>query len=172
MVLPDDTVTVAGTVAAAVLSLDRATTIPAVGADVSRCMVPVEFIEPPATLVGFSVTDEIPEGVTVRVPFNEPFNVAVMVTVVEAATLLVVAVNVAEVAPVATTMLAGIVTDDDVSDKVTVRCAVVPAAGPFRVTVPVEFATPPSTLAGLMLTERTAAGRTVNVADCAAVAPT
>ena len=186
MVLPDATVTVplTGTLAAVVLSLARFTVIPPVGAAVSRVTVPVEFTDPPVTLVGFNVTDEILRGVTVNVVFAEPFMelpaapapVAVIVSVVETATELVVAVNVCVVPPIGTRTDAGTLAADDVSDKFTVRCAVeAPAAtGPFSVTVPVEVdpVTPPSTLVGFMVTEITDGGTTLNVPDCAAVAPT
>lgn len=49
-------VTVDGTVAAAVLLLDRAMTAPPVGAGPLRTTVAVELL-PPITLVGFKVTD-------------------------------------------------------------------------------------------------------------------
>ena len=67
--LPDDTVTVAGTVAAAVLLLARVTTTPPVGAVAFNVTVPVDVDAVPlgwlVTLVGFSVTDEIAGGFTV-----------------------------------------------------------------------------------------------------------
>jgi hypothetical protein len=103
-------------------------------------------------LVGFRVTDEIAGGLTVKVVFADPpkelpVPVAVIVSVVTAFTLIVVTVNVPEVAPATIVIVAGTVTEDEVSDKFTVRCAVVAAAatGPFSVTVPVEegFAKPP-----------------------------
>jgi hypothetical protein len=81
-------------------------------------------------------------------------------------------VNFAVFAPLSTVTLPGTESEGEVSDNVTVSCAAVPAAGPLSVTVPVEFATPPSTLAGLMVTEMTDGGTTVSVADCAAVVPT
>jgi len=52
------TVTVAGTVAAAVLLLDRFTTMPPAGAAAESVTVPVELAMPPITLVGLSETDE------------------------------------------------------------------------------------------------------------------
>ena len=54
---PAGTVTLAGTVAAAVLLLDRVTTAPPVGAFPFRVTVAVEFARPPVTLVGFRVSD-------------------------------------------------------------------------------------------------------------------
>ena len=52
------TVTLTGTVAAAVLLLPRATTLPPVGAVPFKVTVPVEFAVPPVTLVGFKVTED------------------------------------------------------------------------------------------------------------------
>ena len=67
--LPDGTVTVAGTVAAAVLLLNRFTTTPPVGAVVFNVTVPVDVEAVPLALlvmlVGFSATDEIAGGFTV-----------------------------------------------------------------------------------------------------------
>jgi hypothetical protein len=64
--LPAGTVTVAGTVAAALL-LDRDSTVPPVGAVFVRVTVPVDEF-PPATLVGLTDTlDSAVDGVTVSV---------------------------------------------------------------------------------------------------------
>jgi len=59
------TVTLAGTVAAALL-LDSVTTAPPVGAALLKVTVPVDEV-PPVTEVGFSVTDDTAEELTVRV---------------------------------------------------------------------------------------------------------
>jgi hypothetical protein len=56
LVLPAATVTVAGTVAEALL-LDSATDTPPVGAAPLKATVPVAEV-PPVTLVGFTATDE------------------------------------------------------------------------------------------------------------------
>jgi hypothetical protein len=56
-VLPADTVTLAGTLAAAVLLLVRLTETPPVGAAAFSRTVPVELL-PPTTLVGLRDTDE------------------------------------------------------------------------------------------------------------------
>jgi len=61
------TVTLLGTVAAAVLLLESATTVPPVGAGPFRVTVPVELLLPPVTVVGFSVTDATQKGLTVSV---------------------------------------------------------------------------------------------------------
>ena len=58
LLAPAATVTVAGTVAAAVLPLIRETTAPPVGAGPLSVTVPVEDCAPPVTLVGFSVSVE------------------------------------------------------------------------------------------------------------------
>jgi hypothetical protein len=57
LLAPAATVTVTGTVAAAVLPLIRETTAPPVGAGPLSVTVPVEG-DPPVTLVGFSVSEE------------------------------------------------------------------------------------------------------------------
>ena len=158
--LPDATVTVAGTVAAAVLLLARVTVTPPDGALVLSVTVPVEVDAVPlgllVMLAGLSETDEIAGGLSVKFPFADPRievpdPVAVIVTIVAAPTLLVVAVNVCVVAPIDTRMELGMDTEAELTDRLTVRRAVeAPAAtGPFSVTVPVELAAPPCTLVGI-----------------------
>src|ERR1700732_2355880 len=56
LVCPAATVTLAGTVAAALL-LVRVTTVPPLGAAAVRVTVPVELV-PPVTVLGFSATEE------------------------------------------------------------------------------------------------------------------
>jgi hypothetical protein len=58
LVAPATTVTLEGTVAAAVLLLESATCAPPAGAAPLNVTVPVEDCVPPITLVGFSVSDE------------------------------------------------------------------------------------------------------------------
>ena len=65
VVLPALIVIVAGTVAAALL-VDKATTVPPVGAALARVTVPVDGL-PPVTLVGLSETLDNVNGVNVRV---------------------------------------------------------------------------------------------------------
>ena len=85
-----------------------------------------------------------------------------MVTDVEAATTLVVIVNVALVALAGTVTLPGTVAAELLLDSVT--CAPPAGAGPSSVTVPVELL-PPITVVGLSPSEeRPAAGFTVRVA--------
>jgi hypothetical protein len=57
LLAPAATVTLAGTVAAAVLSLERETAAPPLGACPLRVTVPVEG-DPPVTLAGLSATEE------------------------------------------------------------------------------------------------------------------
>jgi hypothetical protein len=85
------------------------------------------------------------------------------VTAVEAATALVVTVNVALVALAGTVTLPGTVAAELLLDSVT--CAPPPGAGPTSVTVPVELV-PPATVVGLSASEdrRTSGGFTVSVA--------
>jgi len=66
LVAPAVTVTLAGTVAIAVLLLESATVAPPVGAGVVRVTVPVEGV-PPVTLAGLRLTEEsVGGGFTVR----------------------------------------------------------------------------------------------------------
>jgi hypothetical protein len=65
--LPAGTVTLASTVAAAVLLFERVTATPPLGATPLRVTVPVEEL-PPSTLLGFSATAEtVTADVTVRI---------------------------------------------------------------------------------------------------------
>ena len=64
VVAPAATVTLAGTVAAALL-LDKVTDSPPVGAALPKVTVPVDEV-PPVTEVGFIVTDETTGGFTVN----------------------------------------------------------------------------------------------------------
>ena len=73
--------------------------------------------------------------------------------------------NVAVVAPALTTTLAGTVAAAVLLlDSVTVLCATVPAAAPFKVIVAVEFAEPPTTPVGFKVREVANSGFTVRVA--------
>jgi hypothetical protein len=64
VVLPAETVTLAGTLAAPLL-LRRMTRAPPAGAAPLSLTVPVEDCTPPTTLVGFNVSEETVGGVTI-----------------------------------------------------------------------------------------------------------
>ena len=80
VVAPVATATLAGTVAAAVLSLASVTVlcaaVPTAGA--LKVTVAIEFVAPPGTMVGFKVTETIDNAFTVNVAVADAFNVAVM----------------------------------------------------------------------------------------------
>src|SRR5207245_999418 len=105
LVAPAGTVTLPGTEAAELL-LDSVTCVPPAGAGPSSVAVPVELL-PPVTVVGFTPSEERPAaGFTVRVAVRVTLLYeAVMVAEVDAATALVVTVNVALMAPAGTVTL-------------------------------------------------------------------
>src|SRR2546425_6469048 len=114
LVAPTGTVTLAGTVAAELL-LDSETCAPPAGAGPSSVAVPVELL-PPVTVVGFTPSEERRTGCgfTVRVAGRvTPLYTAEMVTGVDAATVLVVTVNVVLVAPAGTVTLPGTVRSEE-----------------------------------------------------------
>ena len=91
-----------------------------------------------------------------------------MATVVDAATALVLTVNVALVAPAETATLEGTLAAPLLLASAT--CAPPAGAGPLSVTVPVEDCTPPITLVGFSVSEESVgagggAGVTVSEAD-------
>jgi hypothetical protein len=152
---PAATVTLAGTVAAAVLELDRVTTAPPVAALPVSVTVPVDGL-PPVTLVGERVTVVSAAGVTVSTAvLVTPERTAEIVTEVDDATPSVVTVKVAVVAPAATVTFPGTVAAAVLElESVTTTPPVGAAA--VKVTVPVEEL-PPTTLAGAIVREERAA---------------
>jgi len=158
LLVPAGTVTLAATVAAAVLLLVRLTTAPPLGAGPLSITVPVEGF-PPVTLVGFRLTEErvagggvtVSEAVWVPLPY-----VPEMVTEVDAVTALVLTVNVVLLVPAGTVTLAATVA---AAVLLLVRLTTAPplGAGPLSVTVHVE-GFPPVTLAGFSATEDRATG--------------
>jgi len=158
LVAPARMVTLAGSVATAVLLLERETAAPPVGAGALSVTEPVEG-DPPVTALGFSVSEVrvAPEGgggVTVSEAvccWAPPDGDAEIVTVVELATAMVVTWNVAMVLPAGTVMLEGTEATDVL---LLAREITVPplGAGPLRVSLPVE-GLPPFTLVGFKVSE-------------------
>ncbi len=158
-VAPPATVTVAGTVAAAVLLDVRFTLKPPVGAALPRVTVPVEGV-PPGTDVGLSETALTTGGLTVNVAvcFAVPV-VAVIVGVCAVATASVVTVKVVDVEPAGTVTVAGTVAADvKLDESVTTSPPV--GATPLMVTVPVD-GVPPVTVVGFRLSALTVGASTV-----------
>lgn len=90
-------------------------------------------------------------------------------TVVEVTTRLVVTVKVARVAPAGTVTVEGTVAAPGLLLE-SATCAPPAGAGPFSVTVPVEFPSgPPITLVGLKVSEERTAG--ITVSEAVRVAP-
>ena len=80
-------------------------------------------------------------------------SVALIFAVLMAATVRLVTVKLADVAPAATVTVAGTLAAAVLLlDSVTVLCAAVPTAGAFSVTVPTELAAPPGTVVGFRVT--------------------
>jgi hypothetical protein len=146
LVAPAATITLAGTVAAAVLLLDKLTTTPPAGAAPVSLTVAVDVF-PPVTVVGFSVIVESAAGLTVRaaVFVTSPYT-AEMVDVLAAITALLVTANVAVVAPAATVTFAGTV---DAAVLLLDRVTTAPPTGAAAVseTLAVDVA-PPVTVVG------------------------
>jgi len=167
VVAPPATVTLAGTVAAAVLLLLSVTTVPPVGAGPFSVTVPVDGV-PPVTDVGFKLTELEAGALTVSPAVCVVLlYVAEMVTDVLLATGLVLTVNVPVVAPPATVTLAGTVAAA-VLPLLSVTTAPLLGAGPFRVTVPVDEL-PPVTVVGFKLTALGTGAETVKLVLCVAL---
>jgi len=162
VVAPAATVTVAGTVAAAVLLLLRVTTAPPVGAGPFSVTVPVDEL-PPVTDVGFKLTELGAGALTASAAVCVVLlYVAEIVDDVLLATALVVTVKVAVVAFAATVTLAGTVAAA-VLLLLSVTTTPPVGAAPFSVTVPVD-AVPPVTDVGFKPTELGAGALTVSPA--------
>lgn len=150
LVNPAGTVTLDGTLVAAVLLLVSATTAPPAGAGPLSVTVPAEEL-PPVVLDGFIASEVSTGGSTVIVAVCvTPLNAAEMVAVVAALTAFVVAANVVLVVPSAIVTVAGTLTDRSLLESETTAPPV--GAGPLIVTVPAEEL-PPVTSAALSVTE-------------------
>jgi len=165
LIAPAGMVTLAGTVAAAVLLLTREMTAPPLGAAPLRVTLPIEG-DPPVTLVGFSVNvvSVGPEdgGVTVRAAVRvTPEYDAESVTEVEEVTASVDTWKVALLAPDGTVTVAGTVATAVLLLERDTSAPPV-GAGALSVTVPVE-GEPPFTLVGFRATEDNVAGPDVTV---------
>ena len=158
---PAGTVTLAGTVAAALLLLDSAITMLAAARPV-RFRVPVEAL-PPSTLVGLSESVDKPGARTVSVAARlTPFVDAEIDEVVLAGTGAVVTVNVAVRLPAATVTVGGTCA---AAELLVVSITIVPELGatPFRVTDAAD-GVPPTTLVGLKLSDDGVGAVNVSVA--------
>ena len=147
LVRPAATVTLLGTVATEVLLLESITFTPPVGAAPFRVTVPIDVL-PPFTVVGFRLIAESDGGVIVRFAFwVAPLNEPEILTEADPETGAVVTAKVALVAPAATVTFAGA---EACAELLFEMLTTEPpaAAGPLRVTVPVE-ALPPTTDVGL-----------------------
>ena len=154
LVLPAETVTLAGTVATGVLLLDSDTTVPPDGAALVSVTVPCDVL-PPTTVAGLNEIAEsvgaLVPAVTVRtaphVVFSSAYTVACLVDDVDVVPMLKLAL----VAP------AGTVTVDGTVAGLTVdSCTTAPpvGAGPLSVTVPVDDP-PAATVEGLRASDVT-----------------
>lgn len=161
VLVPAATVTGVETVAQVVFPLVTTTAMPPVGALPVNVTVPVDKL-PPTTVEGLRVSVVGTGGLTVSVVvLVTPLLAAEIVTLVEAATGIVVTVKVAVLTPAATVTVAGTLAAALLLESV----MTLPPEGalPVRVTVPVVD-TLPKTLLGLSETEDTAGAWTVKVA--------
>ena len=154
LVAPAGTVTIAGTMATAVLLLESASAVPPAGAAVFRVTVPVEGV-PPVTLVGSRLREErVTAGIKVsvsRADLVASSKAAVITTAVELGFELVDTAKFALVAPAGTVTLAGTVA---IEGCLLESATVTPPAGAavISATVPVKLV-PAVTTVGLRLRE-------------------
>src|SRR5437762_986595 len=171
VVLAAGTVTVEGTLAAALL-LESVTCAPPAGAGPLSVTVPVDDCVPPVTLVGFNVSEETVgrgrcEEQRAEVQSATSWD-AVMVAGVDAATALVRNVKVRVVLSFPTRRSSGLLAAALLLESVT--CAPPAGAGPLSVTVPVDDCVPPVTLVGFNVSEETV-GRGADITGSVIVVP-
>src|SRR5207248_158670 len=169
LLLPAGTVTLEGTLAAALL-LESVTCAPPAGAGPLSVTVPVEDCTPPTTLVGFNVSEELVAYTTLITSRVAVLVVllyeAEMVAEVDVRTIDAFTVKVTLLLPAGTVTLEGTLAAALLLESAT--CAPPAGAGPLSVTVPVEDCTPPTTLVGFNVSEETVGrggGITVSEAD-------
>jgi hypothetical protein len=160
-VLPFAIVTDTGTLALLSL-LESERVIPPDGAAEPRVTAAVEA-PPAATVFGLMVKETRLGGSTDSVAFTvTPFDIAVSVAAVSAATGVVLTAKVAESLPATTVTVARTVATPALLERLTLSPPA--GAGPDRVIKP-EADVPPATDAGSTPTLTSAGGSTVNVAD-------
>lgn len=159
-VLPVTIVTVAG-YETEPESAEMEMTTPLGGTEPLRVIVALD-VPPLATVAGAKTIEAILGARIIIVPVTVvPFDVPVTVTVSSVPTSFVVKEKVTEVLPPSTLTVAGMVALAEFFARVTTMPAA--AAGPLRVTVPVE-ASPPVTAEGLNVMEATTGGKMPRVA--------
>jgi hypothetical protein len=159
------TSTVAGTLAFAE-SLYKVTRVPPLGAMPLSVTVPVQLL-PPYVILGVALIDVTIIGTTVSVAvWLTPPNVAEIVAVLVAVTVVVVTGKVADDAFAATETVAGTVTPEPVQVRDTVVAA---CTGAVKVTVACEVE-PPATVEGFNATDWTDTGTIAN-GVCAVTPP-
>jgi hypothetical protein len=168
------TVTLTGTVAAAVSLLVSVTTAPSVGAGPFSVTVAFGFVKPPCTVVALNPSDFTPVagGATVSVAFwlPPPVSVAEILDVAVAVSpSMLVTLNVVVLLPDGTVAVAGTVA---AAVLLLAKVTVTPPVGAvaFNVTVAVEFDAVPldslARVAGFKVTEEMAGGLTVRTEVC------
>src|SRR5947199_167983 len=168
LVLPAGTVTLAGTVAAPVLLLDKLTTAPPLGAGALSVTVPVEEL-PPVTLDGLRLSEESVGGAGVTEGEGDGAVALEELEMVAEVAVVVGLVDGESVALRGKVAVAGtLATPGLLLDRLTTAPPL--GAGPLSVTVPVEEL-PPVTLVGLRLSDESVGGAGATVSEADRVVP-